>query len=64
MTRPIAPAAEHHVANLDLYQRLAVHSTSPMRLIAGRGTETRETPETSDSDIFHVISHAAGLPAR
>lgn len=64
MTRPTTPAAEHRFANLDLYQRLAVHPISPMRHVAGRGTETRELPETSDSDLLHATGHAAGLPAR
>lgn len=64
MTSHTTSESEIDATNNDLYQRIASCPKTPMPYVAGRGTETRELPETSDSDLLQVTCHAAGLPAR
>jgi len=48
----------------DLYERLATRSEAPIAELAGRGTETKELPETADADLALQAARTPGLPLR
>ena len=48
----------------DLYERLATRGEAPVAGLAGRGTETKELPETADADLALQAVVAPGLPSR
>jgi len=46
----------------DLYERLATPRDTHLAPVAGRGTETRVRPETTDADLALLTAMAPGLP--
>lgn len=48
----------------DLYEKLATGGEAPLEGLAGRGTETKELPETADADLAVQAVVAPGLPPR